>query len=315
MNKICKLKQRLTLFFKDWNDFGFYIAITNLCWVFIVRLSPSLGEKIMQKKHKVVLAFLRSQLKEIITEFQHIKERHSQPTEPTIWFCWLQGENNMPEVPRQCLRMIRKYNTNVRIVVLDLSNYTQYIHLPPFIEEKYRKGFICHAHFADILRTRLLYEQGGVWLDSTLYSLSALPNDIWNYDFYSIKRAKEGYYITECKWSNFFLGGRKNAVVYDFVSKAFSAYLSKNDRFADYFIMDYLIYLGYQVCDEIKKEIDNVPYNNPQVHQLNQLLEKPWPKEKLLSLHPETYLYKLSFRRHYALKVKGQRTLWSYLTE
>ena len=44
-----------------------------------------------------------------------------------------------------------------------------YCYIPKHIIDKYKNGIIKSAHFADIIRTCLLYENGGLWIDATIF--------------------------------------------------------------------------------------------------------------------------------------------------
>lgn len=83
-----------------------------------------------------------------------------------IFTIWLQGENNAPPLVQACFRSVRK-NCPQELVVLDEKTLRDYITLPDIIWQKRAKGQIKNAHFADICRVELLYEHGGIWLDST----------------------------------------------------------------------------------------------------------------------------------------------------
>lgn len=64
-------------------------------------------------------------------------------------------------------------NTRFKIVTLD--NYKDFIDLPSYIEEKFKKGIISYTQLSDILRFTLLATHGGIWIDSTYLTLSPLP--------------------------------------------------------------------------------------------------------------------------------------------
>ena len=93
----------------------------------------------------------------------------NSPSGAPIWFCWLQGMENAPELVKTCLRSLRE-NVDAEIMVLDESNYGEYVELPEYIVRKYRKGIIPHALFSDMLRLELLIRYGGTWIDSTVWT-------------------------------------------------------------------------------------------------------------------------------------------------
>jgi len=89
------------------------------------------------------------------------------PPDGVVWFCWLQGMENAPELVKACLRSIKR-NVTEDVVVLDEKNYGKYVELPEYIVEKYRRGRIPPALFSDLLRLELLIRYGGTWIDSTV---------------------------------------------------------------------------------------------------------------------------------------------------
>lgn len=53
--------------------------------------------------------------------------------------------------------------------IVDLTNYHNWVQLPQYVEEKFRKGLIPPALFSDLLRLALLKQYGGVWMDASVY--------------------------------------------------------------------------------------------------------------------------------------------------
>ena len=98
----------------------------------------------------------------------------------TIWF---QGEDNAPEIVKSCIRSMRR-NLMQEVVVLDENSLFDWINLPQYIIDKWKSGKMRAAHFCDICRVELLYRHGGIWLDSTDYVSSPVPQWIMDEDFF-----------------------------------------------------------------------------------------------------------------------------------
>ncbi|MBO4689735.1 MAG: capsular polysaccharide synthesis protein [Paludibacteraceae bacterium] len=96
--------------------------------------------------------------------------------EKIIWVCWLQGIKNAPILVQKCVESIHKYAGDYKVVELTNNNISQYVTLPEYIWEKYRKGTISHIHFSDALRYALLTERGGIWMDATVLLTGELPS-------------------------------------------------------------------------------------------------------------------------------------------
>lgn len=277
--------------------FGLYIPLSNLVIAYGRKYLPRkslryLSDKRNRKIQKHIIEIVGEE------EFNNIPSNaSSQASEPgKIWFCWMQGEENLPEIPRRCLASLRKHANGHEVVVLTAANYWKYVSLPDHIIQLYESGKLIQAHFADILRVNLLAQQGGLWMDATLFVIKDLPKAIFNAPFFSIKTVEMGYFVSHCRWAVFCLAGQKNSLLFQKVAQLFNAYLSRTNLFIDYFMFDQFIDILYQHNTEIKRMIDNVPINNPHIHDLSPILIQPFDRSKFQQLIRDTYLFKLSWR-------------------
>ena len=85
-----------------------------------------------------------------------------------VWWCWLQGEENAPELCKANLNSLRENLKDRNIIVITEDNWSDYIELPDYIVAKYKQGIITRTHFSDILRAQLLVTHGGTWIDSSV---------------------------------------------------------------------------------------------------------------------------------------------------
>ena len=310
-----KITARLRVFIEELPRFGFFIAITNMLWPLIAKLPECIGHSIMEKKHVAVFRFIRKIVGDNIPiELNECEIKHNFPS-PPIWVCWLQGEELMPDLCKTCMKSLRIHARNHPVIVITEQNFKNYCYIPKHIIDKYKNGIIKSAHFADIIRTCLLYENGGLWIDVTIFVKKDLPEEIFESSYYPIKFPNEGFYITECKWSNYFLSAKPHSPWYAYVRNSFFAYLQKESRFVDYFMMDYLMKMAYNADDSIKKEVDKIPYNNIGVLSATKMLSLPIDKEKESVLNSDTYLFKLSWRLKPLEKFEGKLTVWAYLRQ
>lgn len=113
------------------------------------------------------------------------KKIPQEAKENIIWTCWLQGEENAPDVVKACLKQMRKVENKQKIIVVTAENFAQYTTIPDYIITKWKAKKISNTHFSDILRVCLLYENSGTWLDSTTYLMDCLPQEIKTAEFFS----------------------------------------------------------------------------------------------------------------------------------
>lgn len=286
-------------FLKKVKEFGPILPITNLLLVYGRRfLSYNLKCKIVSYRNRIVQKKIDNiiHIPQLSSDSIFISEERKEKT--PIWYCWLQGEDKMPDIPKLCLQSIRKYSNGHPVILLTYENYRQYVTLPKFIEDLYLKGKIKNAHFADILRVYLLEQNGGLWLDSTILLTKDIPDYIFYMPFFSIKNKENNLYVSKCRWSVFCLGGFPHNVIYRTVSKCFIDYLTQQDCFVDYFMFDHFIDMAYQRSEIVKHMIDEVPYNNENVHKLAPLLCKKFDKTQFQELTKDTFLFKLNWRRY-----------------
>lgn len=296
MGYIQRQINRLSNCIVDAKRFGLYIAVTNMLWPLIAQMPLRLRNKVMRKKNSMVFAYLQQRLGHVIDRYQSIETQSVIDTQAPIWVCWLQGEDQMPLVTRKCVSSIRKHTSGHPMNVLSLANYRQFVDLPDYIVEAYRNGEIANAHFADILRTVLLAEKGGCWIDSSIYMTGDLEPQVFDLPFYSCKLDRTDFYITENIWSNFFLASQKGGVTFSFVRDMFYEYLQTESRFIDYFMMDYIIRLGYEQIPAIRAEIEKVPMNNKMVHDLYKVLNESQESETIMKIFECSYIHKLNWR-------------------
>lgn len=95
---------------------------------------------------------------------------HAQRSVPkVVWFSWLQGLEQAPDFVKVCLQSQKKHLPDYEFRIVDMDNYHQWVHLPPYVVKKFRKGLIPPALFSDLLRLTLLKQYGGVWMDASVY--------------------------------------------------------------------------------------------------------------------------------------------------
>lgn len=117
-----------------------------------------------------ILNGLRKKYKKFIEDY---KSAHSADVRGErsgyVWVCWLQGAESAPPIVKACRRSLEKGLAGRRITDISEANYSEYVTLPAYIVEKYKKGYIAPAHFSDILRLALLNKYGGTWIDASIY--------------------------------------------------------------------------------------------------------------------------------------------------
>lgn len=291
MGKIDNIKN----FIKKVQRFGWYIPVTNLILTYGQRFfSDRMLNRILENRTHKIQDILQQYV-----AFPEVLEDTSvkgSTKDAPIWYFWLQGEDNLPPIPKLCLQSIRKHANGHEVIVLTADNYKEYVNIPDTLIEMYRAGRIKAAHFADILRVNLLAQQGGLWLDATMLVTNDLPQEIFEMPFFSVKTEKKGYFVSQCRWAVFCLGAQKGNPLFVQLASLFEQYLTTTDLFVDYFLFDNFIDMLYQRYPLIREQIDVLPLNNPCVHEMTPLLCANVSDADFEELMRDTYLFKLSYK-------------------
>lgn len=149
-----------------------------------------------------------------------------------IWVCWWQGKKSMPEMVKKCFNSIIRYSNGHPVKLITFDNYKDYVQVDYRIVDKLKNGTFKLAHFADLVRLKLLERYGGLWLDSTIL-LTANINEDFFQKFFSVKiRPVDNDSVSEYRWCSFVLGGGKNIrYIYSQLSCMLERYMLENDLF------------------------------------------------------------------------------------
>ena len=192
------------------------------------------------------------------------KPLNSKP-EKIIWWMWLQGEENAPELCKVCLKSIRKYLPDYEVKVLTSENIFEYIHVSENIKNKYQKGLISHAHFSDIARANLLSEHGGIWIDSTVL-LTSNPKTLLEKPLFCFKdfSFNKDHPFAASSW---FIASCKHHPIMDATVKLLNKYWDDTSLLLDYFVYHYFFNMVSKRYINLWKDVPNYPNKNPHVLQ------------------------------------------------
>jgi hypothetical protein len=291
-----KILKHLNAFIETSKHFDLSLGVINFLW-FANKLFPSnLYFKLTTIKHRKIQRYLNKNFGPIIYKYKTTNWKLESVDNESIWVCWFQGEENMPLMVKTCFKSIEANSNGHPVVLITLNNYKDFVNIPENIEKRFIDGKILPAHFSDILRTALLYKYGGLWLDATILLTAKLPPKLFQEPFYTVKGPQWGYFVTECKWSNYFLSSRKNNPLFGGVLELFYAYLEKEDRLIDYFLMDYFVKILYEENSSIKKLLNDVPFNNLEINFLRRNINETFDDTYFNKITSETYAHKLTWK-------------------
>ena len=174
-----------------------------------------------------------------------------------IWFCWLQGLENAPNIVKACYGSLRFHLSDREIKVIDNRNWRDYIELPEYVEEKWKKKQIPPAQFSDLIRVQLLIKYGGTWIDSTVlctgyeHTKDFLDADLFMFQY---TWPKGGQWLGISNW---FISSCSNNEVLLVLRDMLFAYWKDYDFTLSY----YIFHLFFSMLREVYPEqIGTMPY-------------------------------------------------------
>lgn len=212
----------------------------------------------------------------------------------TIWFCWLQGIENAPEMVLACLNSLRINLPDREIVLLDERNITDYVSLPDYILRKWRAGLIPAASYTDLIRLELLVKYGGTWIDSTVLCTGRnFPQEYFDSDLFMFRynRPNDGRALNISTWFISSVSGNTSLLV---LRDLLYAYWRDYDCLIDY----YMIHRFYTMIVKAHPEcVKDMPYASSYAAiSLGQHWGEEYDPKKWENITSSAAFHKLSFR-------------------
>ena len=220
-----------------------------------------------------------------------------QSNEPTriIWMCWLQGLDNAPEIVKKCVASVKQNMPNYEFRLLTAENMFEYVTLPEHIVRKYKNGTISFTHFSDILRTALLVQHGGIWIDATVLMTGSISAKFADLPLFFLQQSK--MQVSPHFGSSWFLIARKGNPILLRVLELLSDYWKQEDLLRDYYLFHlfvYLVFMRNQQGNAIWRTIPHIP--NVDAHTFRAFLFDDFEEEQWLILIKRSPIHKLSWK-------------------
>jgi hypothetical protein len=141
-----------------------------------------------------------------------------------IWFMWLQGLDQAPDVVKGCYASWKKYIPNWKIVLLDEHNLEEYVRIREVLGRNVK--WISKQSLSDVARINLLARYGGVWVDATCFCCTPLDEWLDEYTgsgFFAFSRPQRDKLL-----SSWFLASREDCYLTSKWCEEVNLYSSRN---------------------------------------------------------------------------------------
>lgn len=287
-------------YYQDYKQFGI-----RYVWEYWA-LGRLLG---LRYKQAAVMRYLKKFYAQLNLDTDASYAVQPNPYPDSIWVCWWQGEEQMPEIVKICYTSLKAHANGHPVRLLTKDNYREYVEMPEWVMDMFNAGIITVTHFSDLLRLTLLSKYGGFWMDATLYLTGDLPKGTPY--FFTLKQdygSEE--FISANRWSGYCIGGHADNPLFSRTKNILMIFWREHDKLINYYVLDYVLDILYASNSEIRRMIDENECSNPNVLYMVTHLNKPYNAEEWNKIKKQTYIHKLNRRIQYVEESEGKDTLY-----
>ena len=229
-----------------------------------------------------------------------------------IWVCWLQGLENAPEIVKKCVASVKRNMPKYEVRVLTAENVFEYVTLPDYIVRKYKNSTMTFTHFSDILRTALLVQHGGIWLDATVLLTDELPAQMIDAPLFFLQKSK--LLTMPHTGSSWFIVANKGNAVLLRVLELLSAYWRCENKLRDYFLFHLFVHLILTKNEQGKKILLDMPYvPNGDAHTLQYTLFEDYDERIWKQTTSRSPIHKLTWKFNHNEPLEKRGTNYDYI--
>lgn len=238
----------------------------------------------------------------------------AEPEEVTkiIWICWLQGEGQAPEIVKRCIASVRAKMPEYEVKVLTTENIFDFVSLPEHIVKKYQKGTISFTHFSDILRTALLVQHGGIWLDATVLLTGVISSKMTDAPLFFLQKSVLS--SMPHAGSSWMLVAQKGNPILQRVLDLLSAYWKRENRLCDYFLFHLFLALVLTHNTQGKEALKAMTYvPNVDAHTLQFRLFENYTQSGWEQIIERSAVHKLTWKFNHNEPLEKKGTYYDYI--
>ena len=260
-------------------------------------------------KNWIIYTYLKHKYSGFLNKYE-IKENKAHEYSDVIWWCWFQGEENAPAIVKACLESVRKNMPDKKINIITEANMWDYVSMPDFIKEKYKKGIISRTHFSDLLRLELLITYGGTWIDSTVLC-TAEPNYAFDKPLFAFKTNEKNDPATAAQ--NWFMSAEKNNPILCLTRDLLFQYWKTYNSTIHYFIFYFFMKLA---TEKYNKEWNLIPFfSDVPPHIMQRELFAEYSEKRMNQLKRMSDIHKLTYKFKKDSDLQKENTIYKKIIE
>ena len=224
---------------------------------------------------------------------------------PIIWQYWESPDGSIPPLVQACLNSVDKYKGNMKRILLNPQNVSEYVEIPEIFQKLKEKGIIKTAFYSDILRTCLLIQNGGIWIDATVLLTEELPQYITNADLFVFQNDLK-IDLDGLNMASYFIAAKPENKILKQTLSALEYYWKENNFLINYFTFLHTFTMVTGKNKDIFKKVPFISFLPVQQFQ-SELLE-PFSAERWDMIKKMSGVHKLTHKQSVLTKNKEMNT-------
>lgn len=230
-----------------------------------------------------------------------------------VWQYWESKDGTIPPLVQACLNSVDRFRGKNTRIFLTPENVKSYVKIPEIFWKLKEKGIIKTAFFSDILRTCLLVQHGGVWIDATVLLTEELPDYITGADLFVFQNDLK-VDLDGLNMASYFIAAKPDNIILKETLKALEYYWKENRFLINYFTF---LHVFTMVTLKNKEVFSKVPFFSfLPVQQFQQELLKPFSENRWSEIKKMSGIHKLTHKQSVLTKekeIKTQGTFYEYV--
>ena len=202
-----------------------------------------------------------------------------------IFIFWWDGLSTAPDIVKACVNSVYRNYPDYKVIIITKNNFQKYSKINKYIIRDFKAGKISIQTFSDILRFNLLYLNGGIWADATIFFerkfdlLKGLKDKSFESLCFNTSEDFLKYKNLKCSWSGFLIASRKQGLFVQVMNDIFEEYYIKYHTYSIYFFIDaaFMITKMYGIDNHV---LDKVQKSNENMFDLVKILNLEFYEEE-----------------------------------
>lgn len=218
-----------------------------------------------------------------------------------IWQYWESPDGTIPPLVQACLNSVDRFRGDYERVLLTPETIKNYVEIPEIFIKLKEKGIIKTAFFSDILRTCLLIQNGGIWMDATVLLTEELPSYITDADLFVFQNDLK-IDLDGLNMASYFIAAKPENKILKQTLAAMEFYWKENNFLVNYFTF---LHAFTMVTQKNKDLFNKVPFFSfLPVQQFQGELLKPFSEKRWKEIKKMSGVHKLTHKQSVLTKKK-----------